>query len=256
MHQFFVEDVDLTGQAVAITGSDVNHIRNVLRMRAGEKIRVSSKEGKSYFCEIAQTGGDVVTARILNEDVRGTELASPIYLFQGLPKGDKMELIVQKAVELGAAAVIPVAMKNCVVKLDKKKACARRERWQGIAESAAKQAKRSVIPQVTELMDVKEALRFAAGLDVKLAAYEKEEDMAASHRAVSGVCPGDSVGVWIGPEGGFAPEEIALAGEAGFTCVSLGRRILRTETAGLALLSVLMFELESRPVGAVILSAR
>ncbi len=244
MHQFFVESTDITGRMVTIAGGDVNHIKNVLRMKAGEEIRVSSQDGKSYFCEISEVGAGDVKARILCEDVQGTELASPVYLFQGLPKGDKMELIVQKAVELGAAAVIPVAMKNCVVKLDEKKAAARRSRWQGIAESAAKQAKRSVIPQVTELMDLKEALRSAADLDVKLMPYEKERGMEAARSAIEAVRPGDSVGVLIGPEGGFAPEEVLMARQAGFACISLGRRILRTETAGLALLSVLMYRIE------------
>lgn len=244
MHQFFVENTDIAEQTVTIAGADVNHIKNVLRMKAGEEIRVSSRDGKSYFCEISEVGAAGVKARILYEDVQGTELASPIYLFQGLPKGDKMELIVQKAVELGAAAVIPVAMKNCVVKLDEKKAAARRDRWQGIAESAAKQAKRSTIPQVMELMDLKQALRFAADLDVKLAPYEKEHGMETARGAVEALRPGESVGILIGPEGGFSPEEILMAREAGFVCISLGRRILRTETAGLALLSVLMYQIE------------
>lgn len=144
MYQFFVESGQIGKDSVMIEGSDVNHIKNVLRMKPGEKIRISGPAGENYFCEIAEIEDSFVRASILEKDETGTELPNRIYLFQGLPKNDKMELIIQKAVELGVYEIIPVAMKNCVVKLDAKKAAAKTARWQGIAESAAKQSKRSL----------------------------------------------------------------------------------------------------------------
>lgn len=246
MYQFFVEEDQIADKFVTITGTDVNHIKNVLRMKCGEKVRISSKEGKSVYCSICEIGDSSVCAEILKEDEQGTELPCKIYLFQGLPKSDKMELIIQKAVELGAYEVIPVAMKNCVVKLDEKKASARVKRWQGIAESAAKQSKRSIIPEVKEPMSYKAAVAYAESMDVRLVPYENERGMAATKEAMEAIHPGESIGIFIGPEGGFAPEEIEIAQNKNMKLISLGKRILRTETAGLATLSILVYQLESR----------
>lgn len=244
MYQFFVEDEQIAGEIVTITGSDVNHIRNVLRMKCGEKIRVSSVSGKNYFCKISEIGEMSVQARMCGEEAEGTELPCRIYLFQGLPKSDKMELIIQKAVELGAYAIVPVAMKNCVVKLDEKKAAGKLKRWQGIAESAAKQSKRSMVPQVMEPMSYRAAVNLAAEMDVKLVPYENERGMAATYEAIKAIQPGTSVGIFIGPEGGFTSEEIALARESGMQPISLGKRILRTETAGFTTLAIIMYQIE------------
>lgn len=244
MYQFFVENEKITGEIVTITGSDVNHIRNVLRMKCGEEIRVSSTSGKNYFCKISEIGETCVQAQMCGEDADGTELPCRIYLFQGLPKSDKMELIIQKAVELGAYAIVPVAMKNCVVKLDEKKAAGKVKRWQGIAESAAKQSKRSIIPQVMEPMSYRAAVDFAADMDVKLVPYENERGMAATKEAVEAIRPGMAVGIFIGPEGGFVPEEIVFAKENGIQPISLGKRILRTETAGFTTLAILIYQIE------------
>lgn len=244
MYQFFVEDADVSGNMVTITGNDVNHIRNVLRMRQGEQIRISTQSGKNYFCVLSEIGEMAVFAEILSEDTCGTELNNRIYLFQGLPKSDKMELIIQKAVELGVTAVVPVVMKNCVVKLDEKKAEAKTKRWQQIAESAAKQSKRSRIPEVYKPMRYAQAVSFAEELDVLLLLYENARGMAATKEAIEAIQSGMSVGVFIGPEGGFAPEEAELARNSGMQLISLGRRILRTETAGLTVLSILMYHLE------------
>ena len=172
------------------------------------------------------------------------ELKNRLYLFQGLPKGDKMELIIQKAVELGAYAVIPVEMKRCVVKLDAKKAEKKRARWQQIAESAAKQSKRMVVPEVYPVMAFQEALRLAKTLDVQLLPYENARDMKETRERIDSIRPGQSVGIFIGPEGGFEEDEVASAMECGACTITLGKRILRTETAGMAVLSVLMFRLE------------
>ena len=186
MYQFFVEEeqVQETENRIVITGSDVNHISNVLRMKTGEKIRISSTKGCSYFCKIAELTMDEVIAKIEAVDETGTELSNNIYLFQGLPKSDKMELVIQKAVELGVYEVIPVSMKNCVVKLDEKKAQGKRKRWQAIAESAAKQSKRTMIPQIHEVLSFKEAVLKAAECDVKLLPYECAEGMKKTKEIV------------------------------------------------------------------------
>ena len=247
MYQFFVEEeqVQETENRIVITGSDVNHISNVLRMKTGEKIRISSTKGCSYFCKIAELTMDEVIAKIEAVDETGTELSNNIYLFQGLPKSDKMELVIQKAVELGVYEVIPVSMKNCVVKLDEKKAQGKRKRWQAIAESAAKQSKRTMIPQIHEVLSFKEAVQTAQKMDIVLVPYENERGMDATRELLHGIQRGQSIGVFIGPEGGFAPEEIAMVAEQeSMHKISLGRRILRTETAGLATLAMLVYELD------------
>lgn len=218
MYQFFVEPGQIQGKRVTITGSDVNHIKNVLRMRIGEEIAVSNgMDGLEYRCGIEEFLEDevVCTLRFVKED--GLELPSRIYLFQALPKGDKMELVIQKAVELGAFAVIPVA---------------------------AKQSKRRIIPEVMPVMSMGEALRFASEMDVKLFPYELAEGMGKTKELIGKIRPGQSVAVFIGPEGGFEDGEVEEASACGFVPVTLGRRILRTETAGFTVLSWIMYQLE------------
>lgn len=246
MYRFFVEPWQIQDKKVIITGSDVNHIKNVLRLKNGEEIAVSNGiDGKEYRCGIeAYTDAEVLcTLRFIKED--GVELPSKVYLFQGLPKADKMELIVQKAVELGACEVIPVATKRSVVKLDEKKAVAKVGRWQTIAEAAAKQSRRSVVPAVHRVVDMKEAVEYAKGMDVKLIPYEFAQNMEHTRKLIGEVKPGQSIAVFIGPEGGFEESEVQAATEAGAEPMTLGRRILRTETAGLTVLSWLMYQLES-----------
>ena len=248
MYQFFVEEEQVHSDSISITGGDVNHIKNVLRMKNGETIRVSSKSGQAYFCHISSILDDEVIAAIDSADETGTELDNHIVLYQGLPKGDKMELIIQKAVELGVSEIVPVAMKNCVVKLDDKKAKSKVTRWQAIAESAAKQSKRSLIPEVKMPMSYKEAVAYAKKLDVKLVPYENEHGMAGTKAAMEQIKKGESIAVFIGPEGGFAPEEIEMVRDE-MQLISLGRRILRTETAGIAALAILGYQLESQTDG-------
>ena len=246
MYQFFVDDEQVRSNNISITGSDVNHIKNVLRMKNGEKIRISSRSGQAYFCHVSLISEDEVIADIDSMDEAGTELDNHIVLYQGLPKGDKMELIIQKAVELGVSEIVPIAMKNCVVKLDDKKAAKKVERWQAIAESAAKQSKRTVIPVINPPMPYRLALQRAGELDITLVPYENERGMDATREIMGGIGKGQSIGVIVGPEGGFSPEEIALVDECDkMHRISLGRRILRTETAGLATLSMLVFNLDS-----------
>ncbi len=245
MFQFFVEDDNIEDDRIRIEGSDVNHIRNVLRMREGEDIRVSTDSGRNFFCEIGEIQEDVVYANVLEEDFSGTELPSRIYLYQGLPKGDKMEMIIQKAVELGVYKIIPVAMKNCVVKLDEKRAENKVRRWQAISESAAKQCKRSIIPQIGPVMPFMQAAELAMERDVRIVPYENERGMAKTKELLENIEPGQSIAIFIGPEGGFAEEEIEHVKDY-MSVISLGKRILRTETAGMTMLSILMYELEAR----------
>lgn len=245
MYQFFVEPSQIQDKRIIITGSDVNHIKNVLRMKPGEEIAVSNGvDGKEYRCEITEiTGGAVIcTLMFIKED--GLELPAKVYLFQGLPKADKMELIIQKAVELGVYEIIPVATKRAVVKLDAKKEKSRIARWQSISEAAAKQSKRRVIPQVAPVMSFKEAVAFAKETDVKLIPYELAEGMEKTKACIESVKEGQSVAIFIGPEGGFTEEEIETALAAGIEPITLGKRILRTETAGFTVLSFLMYHLE------------
>uniref|UniRef100_UPI0040562B6C RsmE family RNA methyltransferase n=1 Tax=Agathobacter sp. TaxID=2021311 RepID=UPI0040562B6C len=304
MYQFFVEPYQVGPEYISILGNDVNHIKNVLRMKTGTRIRVSTKKNTkkeigqsiedekadSFFGIIEQILDKEVIVKIESQDENGTELANRIYLFQGLPKGDKMELIIQKAVELGIYQVIPVAMKNCVVKLDDKKAAGKVKRWQAISESAAKQSKRTVIPEIKMPLSWKLARKEAENLDVVLVPYENERGMEATREVLQSIKPGQSIGIFVGPEGGFSPDEIDgiapvqtpneingsgsmqtsneniasmqisqgmnleakteviesefVAKKTIYHRISLGRRILRTETAGLATLSMLVFCLD------------
>lgn len=245
MYQFFVEPSQIGEKLVTIKGNDVNHIKNVLRMKPGEEISVSNGiDGREYRCGIESLAEDkiVCTLRFIKED--GLELPARVYLFQGLPKADKMELIIQKAVELGVYQVIPLAVKRSVVKLDAKKEKARIARWQTIAEAAAKQSRRRIIPGVAGVMDMREAVNYARDMELKLIPYELAGDMGRTKELIGSVSPGQSVAVFIGPEGGFEESEVCLAREAGSEPITLGKRILRTETAGLAALSWLMYQLE------------
>ena len=246
MHHFFVNPEQVEDGLIRITGSDVNHIKNVLRIRQGEEMLVSDGTGRDYLCQAEEIAGQEVTVRILETEEEGRELPSRIWLFQGLPKSDKMELIIQKAVELGAAGIVPVSTKNAVVKLDAKKEEAKRKRWQAIAESAAKQSGRSLMPRVMGIMTLKEAFDYveSQGFSVRLIPYEHEAGMDGTKTELDAAGPGQDIAVFIGPEGGFDEREIELALSKGVRPISLGRRILRTETAGLALLSVLMMRLE------------
>ena len=246
MHHFFVEPSKIQGNHIFIDGPDVNHIRNVLRMNPGEEVNVTDGSGeKVYRCAIAAIGEDTVELNIMWAQEKGMELPSKIYLFQGLPKSDKMELIIQKAVELGAFQVIPVSMKRCVVKLDEKKADAKIKRWQGIAEAAAKQSKRGVIPTVAPVMSYAQAVKTASEMDLKLVPYELAEGMPQTKQLIESARPGQQIAIFIGPEGGFDPEEIRLATEAGIQPITLGKRILRTETAGFTTIAWLMYQLEN-----------
>lgn len=247
MQRFFVEShqIDETAHQIHIVGTDVNHIANVLRMKTGEELWISDGKAKEYRCTIEAFAQEEILLHIVYVQEPEYELPNRIYLFQGLPKSDKMELIIQKAVELGAYEVIPVETRRCVVKLDGKKAAKKVERWQQIAESAAKQSKRMLIPKVHQVLTFKEALKYAADMDVRLIPYELAKGMQETKEILASIKPGQSIAIFIGPEGGFEEQEVETAIEEGAKPITLGRRILRTETAGLAILSVLMFQLEN-----------
>lgn len=244
MHRFFIEPFQIQDGKIYVEGTDVNHIKNVLRMKTGEQVMISDGEGNQYLCALESLEAKRVWFRIVDTWKENRELSSKLYLFQGIPKSDKMELIIQKATELGVHELIPVVTGRTVVKLDEKKAEKKLSRWNTIAEAAAKQSGRSRIPCVREVMTFSEALAFAEALDVLLIPYEKAEGMEATRRAVEKIRPGQSVGIFIGPEGGFEEAEVELAMSRGAVPVTLGRRILRTETAGFVVLSILLYHLE------------
>ena len=243
MYNFFVDESARMGDSFQISGKDHNHICNVLRMQVGDTFLVSCG-GTSSLCRLTQMRDDAVTAQIVEEDYRNTELPVRFYLFQGLPKGDKLELIIQKTVELGVAGIVPVEMSRCVMKLDNKKKASKRERWQAIAESAAKQSKRNLIPQVSDVLTYKQAMEQAGELDLFLVPYENKRGMAATREALERIKPGMSVGILIGPEGGFDDKEIDLARKTGAAVVSLGQRILRAETAAVTAVAMGMLHVE------------
>ncbi len=243
MFNFFVESNALQCDCYNITGGDYNHIVNVLRMKKGDEFLVSCN-GRSDLCEITEIYTDSLVAQITQRDYNDTSLPIKLYLFQGLPKGDKMELIIQKAVELGVEEIIPVEMDNCVVKLDDKKKKSKVSRWQAISESAAKQSKRNSIPVVSEVLSFKKAVEKAKELDIVLVPYECAEGMIATKNALTEIKNGYSVGIFIGSEGGYSLKEIQYATENGGKVISLGKRILRTETAAITALSMCMLYAE------------
>ncbi len=244
MSHFFVTSAQIAGDTLTILGDDVNHMKNVLRMRSGEAFTAADENGMFYRCEIDELDKVQVTAKILWKEEGSSELSSKIYLFQGLPKSDKMELIIQKAVELGAYEIVPVSTKRAIVKLDAKKEASKIKRWQAIAEGAAKQSGRMLVPQIHEVMTFGEALQMAKALDINVIPYECAKGMDGTREIFGSIKPGMSVGIFIGPEGGFEESEVEKAKEIGVHPVTLGKRILRTETAGLTTLSILMYLLE------------
>lgn len=244
MYQFFVTTGAIGAEQVKITGQDVNHIKNVLRLKSGAQICISDNTGREYTCRITELTCDTVFAKIEDVQAAAAELPVEIYLFQGYPKGDKLETIIQKTVELGVARIIPVMTKRSIVKLDEKKAIKKQERFQAIALAAAKQAKRGVIPEVMPVMSFEDAIQFAKTLDMVLIPYENAEGVHASKSLIQEIHNHKSLGIFIGPEGGFDPAEVDRVKDIGGHSITLGHRILRTETAGMTMMSIIMFELE------------
>lgn len=245
MNRFFVDDPGaFSDRSVVITGEDVNHVKNVLRLKENDELIVSDGRGRDYHCRISGITNEEVVADICDICDNFSELSTEITLFQGFPKGDKMELIIQKTVELGVTRIVPVMTKRTVVKLDDKKAKKKTERYNMIAESAAKQSGRGMIPEVTMPVSFAEAVSMAEKLDMNIIPYEEAEGVEYSRNIIKSIKGKKSLGIFIGPEGGFAQEEVEKALDAGASAITLGHRILRTETAGMAVISIIMFELE------------
>lgn len=244
MYRFFIASGQISEGILRVTGEDVNHIKNVLRMKQGEDIEAVDENGLVTTARIKSLTADEILAGVLFSEPSGAELPNKITLFMGLPKFDKMELIIQKAVELGVSEIVPVTTRRTVVKLDAKKETSKRARWQAIAESAAKQAKRSYIPSVGEVKTFSKALEEARKMDTVLLPYECADNIEKTRAILGDIKSGESIGVFIGPEGGFEKEEAEAAGKAGAKIITLGKRILRTETAAIAILAVLMIGLE------------
>ena len=227
-----------------IVGNNYSHMVNVLRMKPGDEFLVSC-EGSSHLCFLEAINADSVTARIIQQNFQQTELPIEIHLFQGLPKSDKMELIIQKCTELGVSEITPTEMHNCVVKLEEKKKKSKTERWQAIAESAAKQSKRNIIPKVNTPLPFSQVIEKALGFDVFLIPYECANGMESTKEAFSEIKIGSKVAILIGPEGGFDEKEIEKCKENNLKIISLGKRILRTETAAITSVGMCMLYCEA-----------
>lgn len=239
MPRFFV-DAAPVGDRLTITGEDAHHIVRVLRMKPGERLTVCDGAGVDYDCELLGAAGAEAACRILGQTPSIGEPSVRITLFMGLPKGDKMDFIVQKATELGASCVTPFLAARSVSRPDAKTLRKKCERWQKIAREAAMQSGRGRVPEIAAPVTQAEAAALAAQHDTALFFYENERQTGLRAALSGGV--GQTAALMIGPEGGFAPEEVQTALDAGLTSVSLGTRILRCETAPLAALTALLYE--------------
>ncbi len=244
MFNFFAKEDMRNGNFYTIGGTDYNHIKNVLRMSIGDRFLISEK-GKSNLCEISAINESEIEAEIIEEDYIDTSLDINIYLFEGLPKADKLELIIQKCVELGVSGIIPVEMEHCVVKLDDKKKRTKTERWQAISESAAKQSKRSFVPKIYEPVSFAKVIENIEKFDLFLVPFEAKNGMKDTKNALLKLKAGMNVGILIGPEGGFSSKEIHLLKTKKCDIISLGKRILRTETAAICAVSMCMLYSET-----------
>lgn len=240
MYKFFVNNEQIKDNKVTITGDDAHHIKDVLRMREGETLLVGDGGNHEYVCGIESLDDDVVV-NIVDMNREGRELPINVTLFQALPKADKMETIIQKMVELGVNEIVPVETSRCVVKLDSKKAEKKVKRWNAIAESAAKQSKRGIVPQIRSVVKFDDALAQAKHMDVIYMPYELADDMDYTRKLFEQIEQGMNIAIFIGPEGGFSEEEVKKATDIGAKSITLGKRILRTETAGMTVMAVLMY---------------
>lgn len=246
MHHFFIKPNQISNHIITVTGKDVFHIKNVLRMKPGDKITFSNGQNPAeYHSLITEITDEAVKCELSYIQESGHELPSRIYLYQSLAKAEKMEMIIQKAVELGVHEIIPVAAERSVVRLDEKKAGAKIKRWQAVSEAAAKQSRRQTIPLIREVLNFPQAVKAAAGTDIKLIPYELADDINKTKEIINNLSAGQSIAVFIGPEGGFSNQEIKLAAEAGIIPLTMGKRILRCETATFVILSWIMYILEA-----------
>ena len=244
MQKFFVKSSQIEDDEIRIIGTDVNHIINVLRLKSDDEIQVCNEEtSQNYICKINNYNKEEILCGIVEKIESKAETKVIIDVYQGVPKADKMELIIQKTTELGAKSITPVAMERCVSKITGKDENKKIERWQKIAEVAAKQSKRDVIPTVNRVSTIKELCLKIKDYDTFLVAYEEEKQNSLKQMLQQGKV--EKIGVLIGPEGGIDKKEIDMLVENGAKIVTLGNRILRTETAPIAIVSNIVYELES-----------
>lgn len=242
MRRFFIDksraDLAEKDGTAEISGGDYNHIVNVLRMRTGGKLILSASDGREFQTVITGIEKGRVTVSVVSVSANSTEPDVPVILIQGVPKGDKTELIIQKCVELGVCGIIPVITEHTVVRLSEADAEKKRARWQKIAEEAAKQCGRGTVPEIGKVTGLSAAVSSRPSDELKLFAYENE-DQTTLRKVLEEAGPGfrGGISLVIGPEGGFSAQEADTITAAGFTAVSLGKRILRTETAGMAALA-------------------
>ena len=247
MQKFFVEENQIQHNKIYIEGQDVKHIISVLRMQIGDKIQICDKSTmENYIVQIEEIQKEQIATEIIEKLQTNIESNVEIHLYQGLPKADKMELIIQKTIELGVHLITPVDMVRCVVKLDEKDAKKKIERWQKIAEGAAKQSKRDIIPKIENKIKLKEILDKIKEYDTFIVAYEEEINNTLK-QVLKQIKNKDNykIGILIGPEGGIDSKEIENLKENGAVIVTLGKRILRTETAPIAMVSNILYELEN-----------
>ncbi|HPT75386.1 MAG TPA: 16S rRNA (uracil(1498)-N(3))-methyltransferase [Defluviitaleaceae bacterium] len=239
--RFFVSPSQIQGKQIVIQGEDVKHISKVLRLKKGDKILICNRQGIDYEC-IIKDMEKIITAEIISKNASIGEALTKITLFQALTKSDKMDYIIQKAVELGVHRIVPVVTERTIVKIEnEKKENSKLQRWNKISESAAKQSQRGIIPEVAAVIPLIEAFNQAEKMDLKLIPYEMEKNNHLKDLLAN--CTAKSIAIFIGPEGRFEESEINLAKEHGIIPVTLGRRILRTETAGLVTVSIMMYEM-------------
>lgn len=247
MPKFFVSNSQIENEKLTIIGGDVNHITNVLRMKIGESFIVCDTDtSQNYIVEIEDFLQDTIKCKIIKTLDSNVESNVKVHIFQGLPKADKMELIIQKSVELGASQITPIEMKRCIVKLEGKDKTKKIERWKKIAEVAAKQCGRDIIPQINNVKNIKEISEEFEQYDCILVCYENEkyEFLKQTLKQIDNNLPELKIAVIIGPEGGIDISEIEFMKEKGAKVISLGERILRTETVALSILSIIMYEFE------------
>lgn len=240
MPKFFVSKQQIANQ-ITILDEDAKHIKTVLRAKPGEEMTVCDGEGTDYFCKINAVAEKEILLDILEKKLCQTEPAVKITLFQGLPKADKMDMIIQKCVELGIDSIVPVVTERTIVKLDKKEP-KKIQRWQKIAESAAKQSGRGKIPCIENVLSFSQAIEESKKLCSAVIPYEKE--LQRGIKEFVKTFSGDTLGLFIGPEGGFSLEEIQQAQKEGILPITLGKTILRTETAAIVATAILLHELE------------
>lgn len=252
MSKFFVKTEQINNNDIVIIGDDVNHIINVLRMKKTDKVQICNQDtGDNYNAEIVNYSKNEVECKIISKINETTESNVHITLFQGIPKFEKMELIIQKNTEVGIKSIVPVIMERTVVKLDEKIASKKLERWQKIAEIAAKQSMRDIIPQIGNITKLKDI--DTTECDAVLVAYENEEhnmlktELQKLERKIKSNNSSEqqyNIAIVIGPEGGISEKELVMLAEKNAKFVSLGKRILRTETAGVVMAGNIIYELE------------